>query len=100
VQFVNPQKKYFKWNHTQFENKQRLLDEIHKGYSIEEYTIEHSMSGDWLVNLKGSDSKNDKNPDYLKYTIYKNFGTVDESKTVKLINLNTLDEKVRLETIR
>jgi tetratricopeptide (TPR) repeat protein len=97
LQFVNPQKKFFKWAHTKFDNRERMLDEIKKGYTTEAYIIDDAEAGEWLINIEAFNETPDINPNYLKYTIYKNYGLPNETKTVKVIQLENIKQKVTLD---
>ena len=99
LQFVNPQKKYFKWSHTLFDNRDRLLNEVNKEYAAEAYLIDNEEPGEWIINLEAFDQEDSNNPNFLKYTIYKNYGSRGETKLTKVIQLNTLNSKVTLDRI-
>jgi tetratricopeptide (TPR) repeat protein len=99
LQFVNPKKKFFKWSHTKFDNRERMLDEIKKGYTTEAYIIDDADTGEWIINLESLNETPDINPNYLKYTIYKNYGLPNETKTVKVIQLESITQKVTLDKI-
>ncbi|WP_300008484.1 TonB-dependent receptor plug domain-containing protein, partial [uncultured Dokdonia sp.] len=51
-QFVNPDKKFFKWTHTLQENRDRLEGEQAQGYQSEEFIIDDAPSGEWLINIQ------------------------------------------------
>ena len=97
IQFVNPRKKYYKWSHTKFENRKRLLDEITNGYNTEEYVIDDADPGEWIINIECLSEEPLLNPTYLKYTVYKNYGLSNESKEVKVIKLYQQKQKVTLD---
>ena len=97
IQFVNPQRKYYTWSHTQFENKDRLLDEINYGYNTEEYIIDNANSGEWIINIKSFSKEDLLNPTFLKYTVFKNYGLANETKEVKVIKLYQQKQKVTLD---
>jgi tetratricopeptide (TPR) repeat protein len=97
LQFVNPQKKYYNWIHTNFENRDRILDEVKYGYHTEEYIIDDADAGEWIINLEGLSTDDPNNPTYLKYTVFKNYGLPEETKEIKVIKLNTGQEKVTLD---
>jgi tetratricopeptide (TPR) repeat protein len=99
LQFVNPQKKFFKWSHTKFNNRERMLDEIKKGYTTEAYIIDDAEAGEWIINIEALNEKPDINPNYLKYTIYKNYGLPNETKTIKILQLENIKQKVTLDKI-
>ncbi len=87
-QFVNPQDKYFKWNHSLFENKERLQAELKAGFQFEEFVIDEAPHGLWIVNIEylGKDDYVTI-PPYLKYTIYRDYGTSEERAETIIIKL-------------
>lgn len=100
VQFVNPRRKFFSWKHDMFDNQQRMFEEVQQGYFMEEFVIDNDVEGNWLVNIRntGLNNGDDKNPVFLKYTLYKDYGLPTETKEVKTINLSTYTQKVSLDT--
>lgn len=96
-QFVNPQEKYFKWNHTLIDNKERLEAEVKKGFQFEEFVIDEAPHGLWIVNIEylGEDTYTII-PPYLKYTIYRDYGTSEERKETIIIKLTTGIGKAQL----
>ncbi len=97
IQFVNPEKKYYKWSHTRLENKERMIDEINYGYHTEEYIIDDADAGEWIINIECLNEEDLLNPTYLKYTVYKNYGLANETKDVKVIKLYEQKQKVTLD---
>ena len=97
LQFVNPQKKFFKWSHTKQDNQEHMLDEIKNGYATEEYIIDDENSGEWIINIQSFNEEKSVNPTYLKYTIYQNYGLENETKAIKVIKLSQLQQKVTLD---
>ena len=99
VQFVSPSKKFFNWSHTKFENKDQLMDEIKFGYNTEEFIIDDSQKGEWLINIDNFSIESDINPTFLKYTVYKNYGRDNEIRKTSVINLNRLTQKLTLDKL-
>ena len=97
VQFVSPKKRYYTWSHTWFNNSEVIENEIVRGYGIKEFIIEDSNYGDWIVNVRQTKESLGTNPTYLRYTIYKNYGTPSERKETKVVNLSEHNEKVTLD---
>lgn len=97
LQFVNPQKKYFKWSHSKYENKERVMDEITYGYNTEEFIIDDAETGEWIINIECLSKEPLVNPTYLKYTVFKNYGLPNETKDVKVIKLYQYQQKVTLD---
>ncbi len=99
MQFVNPQKKFFNWNQTLFKNKDRMLNGITKGYYTEEFIIDDDEAGEWLINIEPISKTPKINPTYLKYTVYKNYGLANETKEIKIINLNNIESKLTIDKL-
>lgn len=97
LQFVSPQKKFYKWSHTKYESKDFLLDEIKYGYSTEQFVIDDATPGEWIINLECLSKESLVNPTYLKYTVFKNFGLPEETKEVKVIKLYKHQQKVTID---
>lgn len=96
-QFVNPEKKFFKWNHTLEENRDRLLSEQQQGFQIEEFVIDNAPRGEWIINVQYLGEEDDYIlPPFLKYTLYRDYGTPQETKEVRVIKLFRQTEKVTL----
>lgn len=99
LQFVNPERKYYQWNHT-VENKTRIEDELENDFALKEFNIQDSLPGLWLVNIENLDVSADINPAYMKYTLYKNYGKTTETRQVKVLPLFRLEEKVSVDNFR
>jgi CarboxypepD_reg-like domain len=99
VQFVNPQKKYYKWSQTKLDNRERMIDGITKGYHTEEFIIDDNEAGEWIINIESLNDEPQLNPTYLKYTVYRNYGLANETKEIKVVNLNTFKPKVTFDKL-
>ena len=99
VQFVDPKKKYFNWSHTVLDDKELLEDELNYGYNTEEFIIEKSDKGKWLINIENYSIQDESNPTYIKYTVFKNYGRPNEIKKVEVIDLNKLKQKITLDVL-
>ena len=100
VQFVDPKKKYYNWSHTVLDDKELLEDELNYGYNTEEFIIEKSDKGQWLINIENYSIQDESNPTYIKYTVFKNYGRPNEIKKVEVIDLNKLKQKITLDVLR
>ncbi len=99
-QFVNPQKKFFKWTHTLEETRDRLKAEQKEGFQTEEFIIDDAPAGEWLINVQYLGNEGDYVlPPFLKYTVYRNYGTAKETKEVRVIKLFKQVDKVTLGKI-
>ncbi len=99
IQFVNPKGKYFTWEHSVFTNQERLKDEVSKGYSIEEFALDDAPPGEWVINVQYLGKDDIQPPSYLKYTLYLNYATPQETKEVKLIKLFQQKNKTTVGTL-
>ncbi|NNJ89730.1 MAG: hypothetical protein HKP53_10030 [Eudoraea sp.] len=99
LQFVNPQNKYFNWEHSLVADPNRIREEKLKGYSCEEYLIDGSLPGNWQVNLKYLGNKS-LTPTFFKVTIYSNFGTKSQRKEEKVFKLQLKNVNQELFTVQ
>ena len=99
LQFVSPDNKFFTFYHTAFNNKVLLEKEINDGFSSTAFVLEEAEPGRWLVNINYLGEPNEKNPTYLKYTLYRNYGLPTETKEIKVMNLSKFTDKITLDSI-
>lgn len=86
LQFVNPEKRYYKSEHSLVANAERIQSEKRSGFSSEEYLIDDTLSGNWLVNATYLGNKS-LTPTYLKATVYYNYGSASQRKETKVFKL-------------
>ncbi|MFT6415813.1 MAG: tetratricopeptide (TPR) repeat protein [Dokdonia sp.] len=99
-QFVNPKKKFFNWKHTLYDNKDRLLSEKKEGVQMEEFIIDEAPHGLWQINVQYLDEGEQfVIPPFLKFVLYRDYGTKDERREVRLIKLTQQSDKVILGKI-
>jgi tetratricopeptide (TPR) repeat protein len=97
IQFVSPENKFYTWQHSAFDNKVMIEQELASGYAIKDFVIEQASEGAWTVNINRLSPDNESVPTYVKYTIYRNYGLPDETIEMKVLPLNAIDEKVTLD---
>jgi len=91
LQFINPQKKFFKWKHTNADNLVRIRDELKNGYSKKEFEIVGQESkGKWRVNVNyfGNRTIDNKSHTFLKCIIQYNYGKPNQRTEEHLIRLH------------
>lgn len=103
LQFVNPDKRYFTWEHTS-NNEIRLKEEKLQGFYSEEFEVTGGTPGEWIVNVKylGNEERQDTSPTFLRCTIYHDFGTDKQRKEQRVITLHRIGQEnqaVRLSTL-
>jgi len=95
LEFVNPQKQVYTFEHS-LENNQNLInDEKQKGYSSKEFIIDDVKQGQWLVNLTYKGNKKPQ-PTYLKVTSYYYWGKPNQHKKIIVYKLDKEFEKIQL----
>jgi len=95
IQFVNPQKRFFSWIHSENNDAQRIKDEREQGFTAEEFLLIDAAKGEWLINLTNLDNKYPKDQ-ILKLSLFKNYGKPNQTKKVKVINLKNYSKKATL----
>ena len=97
IQFVSPELKFFNWTHTRFESKTLLQDEVSQGYAIKEHIIDDAQPGTWIINMEFLSNERPKNPTYLKYTVFQDYGLPTQTKKTKIIAMKDLQNKVTID---
>jgi len=87
LQFVNPDNRYYTWNHTYGTNPDVFRLEKLKGFSSKQFFIDESNLGTWLINIRYYGNKSYE-PTYMKMTHFKNYGTPSETKQSYVFKLN------------
>ncbi len=99
IQFVNPQKRFFKWAHTQEANLERVRKEVADGFNKEQFEIYgNETKGKWIINAKyfGNNNPNNNQPTFLKCTVQYNFGKPGQRSEEHLIRLSEKGEEKML----
>ena len=98
LQIVNPQKRYFTWSHTQKIEPGRISKEKQQGFGLEEFFMTSKDTGKWLFNISyfGKTTSSIALPVYLKITVFHNFGKLSQTKEIKIISLEELNDKLNI----
>nr|WP_298998508.1 TonB-dependent receptor plug domain-containing protein [uncultured Allomuricauda sp.] len=99
VQFVNPQKRFFDWEHTMQSDSRRLQEEIKQGSFTEQFEIVGAETvGDWILNItsQGNITIDDKTPTFIKCKVFKNFGKSNQETISYMVRLQEPNEKQQL----
>ncbi len=97
LQFVNPEKQFYKFAHTMLDNDTLMGDEKRNGYSSREYLI-YEGEGLWQVNAKYKGNKS-LTPTFLKVTIQHNYGLPSQRDEVRVFRLYVKDVNQKLFTL-
>ncbi len=99
LQFVNPEGRYYKTEHSLFADGDVIREQKLLGYTTEEFLIDGSMPGTWQVNLKYLGNKR-LTPSYLKAVVYYNYGTAAQRKETKVFKMGFKDVNRELLTLK
>jgi len=95
LEFVNPKKQVYTFEHSLDKNQNLISDEKEKGYSSKEFIIDDLKNGQWLVNLTYRGNKKPE-PTYLKVTTYYYWGKPNQHNKVMVYKLDKEREKIQL----
>lgn len=72
-----------------------MSPDMTQGFGPEEFTLSKAIKGDYFIKIKyyGDRYQKIESPTFMKVTIYKNYGSKDESKSVELIRLTKKDDE-------
>jgi hypothetical protein len=98
LEFVNPQKQAYVFEHSLFSNQELILDEKKKGYSSKEFMIDNIGVGEWLVNITYAGNKKPA-PTYFKLTTYYNWGKATQTQEIRVYNFKDERKKIQLLTL-
>ncbi|MEM8847006.1 MAG: hypothetical protein AAGD17_07895, partial [Bacteroidota bacterium] len=99
VQFVNPQKRFFDWEHNRQSDGQGLQAEIENGFYAEQFEIVGADTvGEWILNVtsQGNIGVDSSTPTFVKCTVFKNFGKNNQETTSYVVRLQEPNEKQQL----
>ncbi|WP_222984012.1 TonB-dependent receptor plug domain-containing protein [Flagellimonas meishanensis] len=95
VQFVNPQKRFFNWEHTEMVDRSGIIDEIRQGFFNEQFEIVGAETkGDWLLNVTymGNRNPSKQAPTFLKCRVQYNFGKPNQREEEFLVRLQDVGQ--------
>jgi len=95
LEFVNPKKQVYNFEHSLYKNQNLINDEKQKGYSSKEFIIDDVKQGQWLVNLTYQGNKKPE-PTYLKVTTYYYWSKPNQHKKIAVYKLDKEHEKIQL----
>jgi len=95
LEFVNPEKRSYVFEHSLEKNENLITDEKKRGYSSKGFFIDDIGQGEWLVNLTYNGNKKPE-PTYFKVTQYLNWGKVNQTKKTDVYTFKDNSEKIQL----
>ncbi len=102
VQFVNPQNRYFNWEHTSVANSNRIEEEVSLGYAMEEFELYDDLKGSWKINADflGNLDESNTEPLVLLCSVYTNFGFPSQTKELVWLYLDGQNSKKEIIALK
>lgn len=84
---------YYRHNKTEIGGK--MSQDLTQGFGPEEYTVKKAIKGDYFVKVKyyGSRYQKIETPTFMKVTIFKQYGTLKETKETQILRLVKADNE-------
>jgi len=95
LEFVNPKRQVYVFEHSLEKDQDLISDEKQKGYSSKEFIIDEMKDGEWLVNLTYKGNKKPE-PTYVKVTSYYNWGKPNQQEKISVYKFEKENEKIQL----
>ncbi len=95
LEFVNPQKQVYVFEHSLTKNQNLITDEKEKGYSSKEFIIDNLNNGEWLINITYLGNKKTE-PTFIKVTSYYNWGKPKQRTKIIIYKFKDEHEKIQL----
>ena len=95
LEFVNPDKQSYVFEHNLISNKELIENEKKIGYSSKEFFIDYLGAEGWLINITYLGNKKPE-PTFFKVTIYTNWGSPNQSENIHVFNFEKERDKFQL----
>ena len=95
LEFVNPDKQSYVFEHNLISNKELIENEKKIGYSSKEFFIDDLGAEEWLINITYLGNKKPE-PTFFKVTIYTNWGSPNQSENIHVFNFEKERDKFQL----
>ncbi len=92
LEFVNPNKQSYVFEHTLIANKELIKNEKKVGFSSKEFFIDDIGDGEWLINITYLGNKKPE-PTFFKVTIYNNWGSPNQTENLQVFNFEKERDK-------
>ena len=93
---IDPNLEECYYKHTTTKIGGSISKDMTQGFGPEEFTLKNAIKGDYFVkiNYYGDRYQKVENPTFMKVTLYKYYGTKQETKEIKIIRLAKSNEKL------
>jgi TonB-dependent SusC/RagA subfamily outer membrane receptor len=95
LEFVNPDKQSYVFEHNLVSNKKLIESEKKIGYSSKEFFIDDLGTGEWLINITYLGNKKPEST-FFKVTIYNNWGSPNQSENIHVYNFEKERNKFQI----
>lgn len=98
LKIINPQDRFFTWSHTTTGEAARLIQEKQQGFNQEEFFLTETDKGQWRFNVinYGTSQEKPLGSTFLKITIFKNWGSTNQTREVKIVQLSELNKEEQI----
>ncbi|NNF18603.1 MAG: TonB-dependent receptor plug domain-containing protein [Flavobacteriaceae bacterium] len=86
VQFVNPNKQVYEWEHSAAADRDLILNEQRYGWSSKDFFLDDTLNGNWLINVRYLGNRA-ATQSYLKATFYNDYGLATQSARSYVLTL-------------
>ncbi len=87
LQIINPDKRFFTWEHSEFGDRQRYLSDVKNDANTEEFQLIDAQKGDWYIKVNDLAEFATLEPVYLKCVVFYDFGLPSQRKEVQMVPL-------------
>lgn len=95
LEFVNPDKRSYVFEHSLVANPKLITNEKQKGYSSKSFFIDDIGTGEWLVNISYKGNKKSA-PTYFKVTKYLHWGKPHQQQEITVYKFESERDKIQL----
>ncbi len=95
LHIIDPNREECSYKNTETKIGGHMSKDMTQGFGPEEFTLKKAIKGDYFikVNYYGDRYQKIENPTFMKVTMYSHYGTLKETKEVKIIRLTKSKDK-------
>jgi len=95
LHIIDPNLEECFYQHTSTRIGGNMSPDMTQGFGPEEFTLKQAIKGDYYIKIKyyGDRYQKEENPTFMKITIFKNYGSKDETIEIKIIRLTKKDDE-------
>ncbi|MEM6686782.1 MAG: VIT domain-containing protein [Bacteroidota bacterium] len=95
LHIIDPNLEECSYSNTETKIGGRMSKDMTQGFGPEEFTLKNAIKGNYFikVNYYGDRYQKIENPTFMKVTMYAHYGTLKQTKEVKMIRLTNAQDK-------